>query len=99
MSKRLRDKPDPHQSATATPLSFVRASDLGTWAYCNRAWWLARVQGVEPIDSSVLDSGTRFHVEHARAVARGRRMARVGAVLIFSALLIVALLLLQALAG
>jgi hypothetical protein len=29
---------------------FIRASDIGSYVYCRRAWWLRRVGGFEPED-------------------------------------------------
>jgi hypothetical protein len=42
----------------------VRASEIGTFIYCERAWWYQR-QGIEPINRSELAAGSEFHSAHA----------------------------------
>ena len=42
----------------------VRASEIGTFIYCQRAWWYQR-QGFEPINRSELAAGSEFHTSHA----------------------------------
>ena len=37
--------------------SLVRASDIGAWAFCNRAWWLAKVQHAEHENPAVFVRG------------------------------------------
>ena len=56
----------------------VRASEIGQYSYCARAWWLNRVKGYQPTNQAALDSGTALHLSHGRAVqtyARWRRWA------------------------
>lgn len=74
-----------------TPTSpVIRASEIGQWLYCRRAWWLAR-QGHENRNTAALKAGTRAHEQHARTVASAYRTR-----LIALALLILAILLLAA---
>jgi hypothetical protein len=42
----------------------VRASEIGSFIYCQRAWWYQR-QGFEPINRSELAAGSEFHSAHA----------------------------------
>lgn len=42
----------------------VRASEIGAFIYCQRAWWYQR-QGYEPINRSELAAGSEFHSAHA----------------------------------
>ncbi len=46
----------------------IRASELGQYAYCARAWWLQRVAGVTPINTQDLAAGTAAHERHGRGV-------------------------------
>lgn len=57
--------------------TLVRASDLSAWAYCNRAWWLATVQGVPHQAPEQLERGTAAHARHGRNVARAQRLRQV----------------------
>lgn len=57
---------------------WVTASELGEWAYCERAWWYGR-QRVASANRAALDRGTAGHdaVAHAaHAAATRRRIAR-----------------------
>lgn len=51
------------------PGDIVRASELGEYAYCARAWWLRHVQGVESTNTAALQSGQAVHDRHGRAVS------------------------------
>ena len=42
----------------------VRASEIGSFIYCQRAWWYQR-RGFEPINRSELAAGSEFHSGHA----------------------------------
>jgi CRISPR/Cas system-associated exonuclease Cas4 (RecB family) len=45
----------------------INASELGTYLYCERAWWY-RQQGFETDNITELASGSELHEEHGRAV-------------------------------
>lgn len=45
----------------------IRASELGSFSYCQRAWWYQR-QGVPSENSGQLESGQKFHQAHGRQV-------------------------------
>lgn len=45
----------------------LRASELGSYLYCARAWWYQR-QGVPSENQAELETGTNFHQQHARGV-------------------------------
>lgn len=47
----------------------VRASEVGEYAYCARAWWLRRVQHVESHNLAALQRGQAAHDHHGQAVA------------------------------
>lgn len=51
----------------------VRASDIGLWAYCHRAWWLARVRNAPHRYPERLARGTTVHEAHGRTVHRAHR--------------------------
>ena len=79
--------------------SLVRASDIGLWAYCHRAWWLAKVKGAAHANPGALEAGTASHLRHGSQVARGDALMRVGIGLIAVALLVAGLFLLLWAAG
>lgn len=64
--------------------SLVRASDLSTWAFCNRAWWLSRVRGVEHRNPAQLERGKAHHAAVGDVVVATNRNARLGALLLLA---------------
>ncbi len=46
----------------------IRASEVGQYAFCARAWWLARVKGRRSTNLAALERGTARHRAHGRAV-------------------------------
>jgi hypothetical protein len=58
----------------------VRASELGSYAYCERAWWLRYVAGLEPAGAgrARLEAGNLRHAEHGRGVERAALLWRAG---------------------
>jgi len=79
--------------------SLVRASDLGSWSYCNRAWWLAQVQGAEHENPDGLAQGDAAHRAHGHTVGMSAWLGLAGAALALIGLLGLALALLWQLFG
>lgn len=71
--------------------SLVRASDIGAWAYCRRAWYLAHVRGVPHARPEILQRGTAAHTHHGRQVRRAGAMQRVGLWLVLAGAILLAL--------
>ena len=46
----------------------IRASEIGEYVHCHRAWWLGRVLGVENQNRAWLDAGTERHRAHGQQV-------------------------------
>lgn len=69
----------------------IRASEIGSYIYCNRAWWLKRIDGRESRNMSEMQHGTRLHERHARAVKGVGQLQNIAYALIALALFFIAL--------
>ncbi len=75
----------------------IRASELGQYAYCARAWWTGRVLGYRSTNLERLAAGEAAHIRHGQKVVSSRRLQRWAYVSFALAVLAGALLLLLAL--
>ncbi len=64
----------------------IRASEIGEYIYCHRAWWLHRVCGLESANREQLQAGVVRHAEHGRAVQSANTFQRVALVLFLLAM-------------
>lgn len=55
----------------------IRASEVGEYVFCHRAWWLHHVEGHVPRHQERLDAGVARHTRHGlrTQVARGLLVA------------------------
>lgn len=72
--------------------SLVRASDIGLWATCHRAWWLAKVKNAPHRNEAVLTAGVAAHAAHGAQVQRAAVLQRAAVILLVLALGALALL-------
>lgn len=52
----------------------IRASEIGMYTYCARAWWLAQVRGYRSTNLAAMRQGTSRHRAHGRAVVGYHRL-------------------------
>ena len=71
----------------------IRASEIGEYIYCHRAWWLGRVMGVENANRAQLEAGIARHRVHGQMVRRADRLRRAALVLVAVAVFLALLLL------
>ena len=71
----------------------IRASEIGQYVYCPRAWWLNRVIGVASENTQALAAGAVVHRRHGRMVwlSRALVVASVGVALVALVVLILSL--------
>lgn len=62
----------------------IRASEIGAFLYCRRAWWYQR-QGVASGNQAELSGGNEFHYRHGRSVLAAGLLRTVGWVLLLLA--------------
>jgi CRISPR/Cas system-associated exonuclease Cas4 (RecB family) len=60
----------------------IRASEVGEYLYCRRAWWLRQVEGVAPDDGGRFARGELAHAGHYQNVTRARQLARLARVFV-----------------
>ena len=75
----------------------IRASEIGQYAYCARAWWLRRALGYRPHNVEEMTAGAEEHDSHGRQVVSYHRWQRL-AYLLLSLATVVGLLLFWSLA-
>jgi len=62
----------------------IRASDIGTYLYCRRAWW-HRIHGHESINQTEMALGTELHRQHGRQILAASLMRALGLILLLAA--------------
>ena len=65
----------------------IRASDIGTYLYCRRAWWY-RLHGYESINQAELAAGTDLHRAHGRKVISAGLLRSLAVLLLLAALVL-----------
>lgn len=65
---------------------WIRASEIGDYVYCRRAWWLKRMRSVASQNVRQLEAGTLHHQRHGQLVARSDWARRVAYLVIFCAI-------------
>ncbi len=66
----------------------IRASEIGEYVYCHRAWWLGHVAGAENANRTELDAGTERHRAHGQRVRAAAWLQRAALVLFALAVLL-----------
>lgn len=61
-------------SPEMTPPRMIRASEVGRYAFCARAWWLQYIQGCSPQNVEALSRGLEGHAAHGRMTRSARRL-------------------------
>jgi len=62
----------------------IRASDIGAYLYCRRAWWY-RLIGQESLNQGEMAAGTELHRKHGRQVLVAGLMRSLGFALLLAA--------------
>jgi len=63
----------------------IRASEIGQYVFCARAWWLGRVMGYRSTNLAAMRQGTARHRVHGRAVAGYHFLRRLAVALLILA--------------
>lgn len=68
----------------------IRASEIGAFLYCRRAWWYQR-QGLKSENRAEMAGGSEYHLRHGRQVLRSGLLRTAGWALILLALVVLAI--------
>lgn len=65
----------------------IRASEIGSYLYCRRAWWYRR-QGVQSANQAELSAGTELHHQHGRQVLLAGLLRTLAIIFLLAALML-----------
>ena len=65
----------------------IRASEIGEYVFCHRAWWLRQVQGETSAHRQEMADGTARHTRHGRQVSVAAALRTLAVLLLLAALL------------
>ena len=68
----------------------IRASEVGEYVFCPRAWWLRRVKGLKPESLERLEEGQNFHIRHQEQVFALHLLWYIGVALLLAGLCLIA---------
>lgn len=69
-------------------MQIIRASEVGEYVYCARAWWLRRVVGEEPAGRERRAEGVAMHMRHGHGVRQSWMALWAGLLLLVVGLLL-----------
>ncbi len=78
---------------------WIRASELQSFGYCARSWWLRYVLHLEPEDYGQWAAGTEGHRTHGQRVLRSETLRRAAIALLVLGLIVAAVAATRLLAG
>ena len=68
-------------------MKVIRASEIGTYQFCNRAWWY-QLQGYKPDNQIELSRGSEIHAKHYYKVTAAGCVQIIAYALLLMAILI-----------
>ena len=68
-------------------MRMIRASEIGEYVFCHRAWWLHQVQGETSANTRELAEGTARHARHGRQVSLASTLRVLAVLLLLAGLL------------
>lgn len=63
----------------------IRASEIGEYVFCHRAWWLRHTRGLASANVRALAEGTARHAAHGRRVAVAAALRGLALLLVLAA--------------
>ena len=74
-------------------MRIIRASEIGQYKYCARAWWLGSIKGVPSTNTRELAHGEAIHQQHGRTVWTASALRALALLLVLIALAVLVLVL------
>jgi hypothetical protein len=68
-------------------MKVIRASEIGEYVFCHRAWWLHHVRGLASANVRAMQSGTAVHAGHGRKVGLASTLRTLAFLLVVIAIL------------
>ncbi len=68
----------------------IRASDIGTFLFCQRAWWYQK-QGIPSGNQSAMVEGQELHFQHGRTVLKSSCLTTLALILFVLALILISI--------
>jgi len=65
----------------------IRASEVGTYLYCARAWWYSQ-KGIESTNQAEMTAGSELHRHHGRQVLASGLTRALALILLLAALIL-----------
>ncbi len=75
------------------PDRVIRASEIGQYDFCAKAWWLGAIEGVPPDNIAELQAGTDWHAAHHQVISRAQHMQQGAIVLVVIGVILLAIFL------
>ncbi|GAC1353657.1 MAG: hypothetical protein NVSMB42_09970 [Herpetosiphon sp.] len=69
-------------------MAWIKASELGEYAYCRRAWWLHHVLQEQPAGDARRHHGETLHARHSRMLGGSWALLLIGSMLLLAAFVI-----------
>lgn len=83
--------------ADETTEQIIRASEVGRYAFCARAWWLGSVEGRPSARWREMEAGKVTHRRHGRQVRAASALVRLAWLLLLAAAVVAVVALVRAL--
>jgi hypothetical protein len=68
-------------------MRLIRASEIGEYVFCHRAWWLRAVQGQASVNVREMAAGAEAHAWHGRGLSAAHGLRLLALVLAAAAVL------------
>lgn len=67
-------------------MRIIRASEVGEYVFCHRAWWLRHTRGLASANTRALAAGTAAHAGHGRRVGLALALRGLAVLFVLAAL-------------